>query len=136
LNPQHISLVYSLTADFENFAAQELAARSQLNYPPYGKLISFRIQGAQLTKVREAARILAQRAHQLKTMSKPYEKIEVLGPAEAALAKLRGLYRYHLLLKGESSRALNPFCRQLLGNGDWIPSGIRVSADVDPLHLL
>ena len=36
--------------DFESFAEQELEQRQPLNYPPIGKLISFRIQGTQLVQ--------------------------------------------------------------------------------------
>jgi primosomal protein N' (replication factor Y) len=95
-----------------------------------------RIQGTQLPKVSETARLLAERSRQLKTRSQNYDLIEVLGPAEAPLAKLRGNYRYHLLLKGLDHRLLNSFSHQILGDHGWVPSGVKISVDVDPLHLL
>jgi primosomal protein N' (replication factor Y) (superfamily II helicase) len=136
LNPDHVSLQYSIKADYEGFAKQELAAREQLHYPPLGKLASVRIQGVRLDRVQDTAKILSNRAQQLKTTSSHYRNVEILGPAEAPLAKLRGQYRYHLLLKDLSAKSLNPFCHQLLGDQDWVPAGTRVSVDVDPLHLL
>jgi primosomal protein N' (replication factor Y) len=136
LNPEHPCLSYSQQSNFEGFADMELEARQMLHYPPLGRLASFRIQGTQLGRVQEASRALAKRAEQLKSINKSYDVIEVLGPAEAALAKLRGQYRYHLLVKSRSNKSLNPFCTQLLGAEDWAPSGVRVSVDIDPLHLL
>ncbi len=136
LNPDHVSLQYAINADFEGFAKQEILSREQLCYPPHGKLASFRIQGTQLDRVQQASKLLAQRAQQLKGRHTAYEKVEVLGPAEAPLAKLRGQFRYHLLLKSDSIKSLNPFCHQLLGDHGWVPPGVRVSVDVDPLHLL
>ena len=136
LNPDHVSLQYALNADFEGFAKQEISSRQQLGYPPNGKLASFRIQGTQLDRVQSCARLLAQRALQLKSLNSHYDSIEVLGPAEAPLSKLRGQYRYHLLLKASSIKNLNPFCHRLLGDHSWVPPGVRVSVDVDPLHLL
>lgn len=134
-NPDHPCLGFSAN-DFEGFANFELTQRAPLAYPPIGKLISLRIQGTQLPRVSEAARLLSDRSRQLKTRSQNYETIEVLGPAEAPLAKLRGNYRYHLLLKGLDHKLLNAFCHQILGDQAWVPSGVKISVDVDPLHLL
>jgi primosomal protein N' (replication factor Y) (superfamily II helicase) len=135
-NPDHPSLVFAKEQDYRAFATFELAQREPLGYPPHGKLVSFRIQGTQLSKVQETARLLADRCHQLKQQIQIYDKIEVLGPAEAAIAKLRGQFRYHLLLKGPDHRGLNAFCHQVLGDQKWLTSGTRLSLDVDPLHLL
>lgn len=135
-NPEHPSLLFAQKHDFESFAAQELLHRNPLNYPPYGKLTSFRIQGTQLRRVQEAARLLSKRAQQLKAKTPTYEPIEVLGPAEAPISKLKGQFRYYLLLKGLDHRTLNFFCHQVCGDLKWLPPGTRVSVDVDPLHLL
>lgn len=135
-NPDHPSLTFARNHDYEGFAGQELQFREQLNYPPNGKLISYRIQGVQLMRVQETARLLAQRCKQLKTQNARYADIEILGPAEAPIAKLRGLFRYHLLLKGSDHRTLNAFCHQVLGDQKWSEAGTRISVDVDPLHLL
>lgn len=136
LNPDHVSLGFAMTADYEGFAKQELEIRKQLNYPPYGRLASFRIQGIHLSRVQDVAKILARRCESLKNLNTNYTHIEVLGPAEAPLAKLRGQYRFHLLLKSTTSRSLNSFISQVLADQSWILPSVRVSVDVDPLHLL
>lgn len=135
-NAEHESITYAKNHDFEGFAENELNIRSALNYPPAGRLISFRIQGPHLGKVEETARLLARRAQGLKAHSQNYSSVEVLGPAEAPLAKLRGQFRYHLLLKTTSISVANPFARQLLGDQSWVPSGIKILVDIDPMNLL
>jgi primosomal protein N' (replication factor Y) len=135
-NPSHPSLVFAQNHDFVSFGNAELLEREPLFYPPFGRLVSFRIQGTQLERVQEGARLLSRRSQQLKSQNGHYEKVEILGPAEAPLAKLRGQFRYHLLLKGIDAKTLNHFCRQVLGDQKWLPTAVRVSADVDPLHLL
>lgn len=135
-NTQHPALQYAIKNDFVGFAQEELAIRQDLNYPPHGRLVAFRIQGTQLGKVEQGCKILAQRCKQLRQSLGVYEKIEVLGPAEAPLSKLRGQFRFHLLLKGPDAPSLNGFVRQVLGDESWLPPSVRVSADVDPLHLL
>jgi primosomal protein N' (replication factor Y) len=135
-NPEHESLVFAQKHDFEGFAQQELNNRSALSYPPVGKLLGFRLQGIHLGKVQNAARLLAKRAEALKAQFPQYESVEVLGPAEAPLAKLRGQFRFHLLLKGPNASVINAFARQTMGNEDWVPTGIKILLDVDPINLL
>jgi len=135
-NTEHESIVFAREHDYEGFAKHELEMRAQLNYPPVGKLISFRIQGSKLGVVQEATRLLARRAQALKQQFTQYESIEILGPAEAPLAKLRGQFRFHLLLKTSHPQAANPFARQLLGDQDWLPSGVKILVDIDPMSLL
>jgi primosomal protein N' (replication factor Y) len=135
-NPEHESLVFAQRHDFEGFAQYELNNRAQLNYPPSGKLIGFRIQGNHLRVVQDAARLLAKRAQALKAQFPQYELVEILGPAEAPLAKLRGQFRFHLLLKGPQATVINAFARQTMGNEDWLPTGVKILLDVDPMNLL
>lgn len=135
-NAEHESITFARNNDFEGFAKHELEVRSQLNYPPVGRLVSFRIQGAHLHKVEEASRLLARRAQALKAQIPQYGLIEILGPAEAPLSKLRGQFRFHLLVKSTVASAANPFSRQLLGNQEWIPSGVKILIDIDPMSLL
>jgi primosomal protein N' (replication factor Y) len=135
-NPDHPSLEFSVSNNFIAFADQEMMHRAALSYPPYGRLISFRIQGSKLGQVQQACQTLASRARKLQQQFEPYSSIEILGPAEAAIAKLRGQFRYHLLLKGQTSSSMTAFCQQVQGDLDWLPSGVRISVDVDPVNLL
>ncbi len=135
-NCEHPSLTFAQTHDFESFASYELQQRNPLLYPPFGKLTSFRIQGTQNGRVQEATSLLARRCHLLKDKTAHYSSVEILGPAEAPIAKLRGQFRYHLLLKSDQHRILNSFCHQVLGDQKWLPAGVRITVDVDPIHLL
>jgi primosomal protein N' (replication factor Y) (superfamily II helicase) len=135
-NPEHPSLIFSQTADFKGFAQAELENRAALNYPPYGKLVSVRVQGPDLNKVQAAAKKVGQRGTELKKLNPIYADIQVLGPATAPLAKVRRNYRYHLLLKGPDTKMINKFCRHILGDSSWIPASTRVTVDIDPFNLL
>lgn len=135
-NTEHDSLRFALGHDFEGFAAHEIAIRKALNYPPGGRLVSFRIQAADLGRAQDTARRLSQRGRSLQTRVEAYRTIEILGPAEAALSRLRNQYRFQVLMKGPRADILNTFARQVIGDEEWIPSGARVLVDVDPIHLL
>lgn len=135
-NTEHESILFSKEHDYEGFVSAELLNRKQLNYPPFHKLCSLRIQSADLDKVKITAEQLSKRAFALKEKFLGFQELEVLGPAAAPIAKLRNQFRYHLLLKCESPKTLNQFVRKLLGNSKWIIKQVKVVVDIDPLSLL
>ena len=135
-NPEHPSIQFTRNHDYENFANLELSFRQQLNYPPSWRLASVRIQGLDLTKVKEASAAMKRRAELLLTKDENLKMIEVLGPVEAPLARLRSQYRYQVLLKGPDPQRLNRFCKALIHDLKWLPTGVKVAVDVDAMNLL
>ena len=135
-NPEHESLKFAIHHDFEGFVESELMHRKALLYPPHGRLISLRIQSPDRLTARELATTISQRALSLKSQFTQYESLEILGPAEAPIAKLKNQYRYHLLLKGQGSPVLQSFIKKLMGDEKWIPARSRIIVDIDPLHLI
>ncbi len=135
-NTEHESIVFSKNHDFTGFVESELNNRNQLNYPPFHKLTSIRIQSMDLAKVKATAEMLTMRAQQLIERFPVFTEIEVLGPAAAPIAKLRNQFRYHILLKSAQHKMLNQFIRKIVGNSKWVPSQTKVIVDIDPLNLL
>jgi primosomal protein N' (replication factor Y) len=135
-NPENESILYALKSDFEGFAEFDLANRQMLDYPPFGKIISFRIQSKKMDQAQEVAKKLAFRCYSLKEQNPKYEEMEILGPAESPIFKIRGDFRYQLLIKSKNKSLINQFVRQVLHNEKWIPSVVRVITDVDPQSLL
>lgn len=135
-NTEHESIMFSKNHDFAGFVQSELNNRNQLNYPPFHKLTSIRIQSMDLAKVKVTAEMLTMRAQKLIERFPVFAEIEVLGPAAAPIAKLRNQFRYHVLLKSAQHKMLNQFIRKIVGNSKWVPSQTKVIVDIDPLNLL
>lgn len=135
-NPEHPSIAFAQRADFLSFAEHELATRKELNYPPWGRLAAIKITAKDQHVGIQTADHLARRSELLRDKNQRYSSVQILGPSEAPLAKLRGKFRYHLLLKSTQPQVLSAFCRQLIGDGSWISSGTKVQVDIDPLNLL
>ncbi len=135
-NPEFASINFARNGNFAAFAEFELNLRKEFRYPPYGRLAALRITDVTSTKASDTADKLAHRAEVLKKQNPHYGQIEILGPAEAPLAKVRGKFRFHILLKSGPQPILSPFCRQLIGDGDWMPSSTKVQVDIDPINLL
>lgn len=135
-NPDYQALEFALSGDFTAFARSELEVRNQLSYSPFGRLAGLRISGTKLDQVKNTAERLRSRSEKLKESSEHYADVQILGPTEAPLAKLRGKFRYHLLLKSRTPNRLSAFCRQVLGDSRWITSGTKVQVDIDPMSLM
>jgi primosomal protein N' (replication factor Y) len=143
--PDHPSIVFALNSSQEQalgelpqdrFYTQELISREELSYPPYSKMICFRIQGPELSSTQQTSLQLKHRAFILKQKKVEYDSIQVLGPVAAPLAKLRGNHRYQMIIKASQGKLLNHFSQQLLGDQKWIRSKSKIIVDVDPQHLL
>lgn len=135
-NPTHPAILAAQLADFEKFAAEELSFRRELQYPPFGRLISVRIVGAKDDRVQAVAQEMLERGLAIQKRYEAYSEIQFLGPAESPLGRLRNQHRYQLLLKGSKASQLNHLVRQIIGDQKWIRSGVSVLADVDPLNML
>lgn len=136
-NPDHMSIQYTVKGDFRGFAEHELQERSDLLYPPIWRMAMFRIQGPSADLGRKAADHLMHRAQALQKQFDIYsQNLVALGPAPAPLFKLRGKFRFHVMVKCDSAQKLNGFCRQLLGDEAWVPKGTKVQVDIDPFAML
>jgi len=134
--PDHYVFQYLVSHDYKGFFKSELEFRRALNYPPFGRLVSFCIDGPKLADVESQAKKLAEILRERHGANSKYrDQIEILGPAPAPIAKLRGRYRWQLLIKGKPISALLEFAniaRELLPRSDKA----RLHIDVDPFSML
>lgn len=125
-NPNHYAVRYASVYDFDGFAEKELEARRELGYPPFGRLARLLCIGTDEDKVAKAAQVVADRAREC-------AGIQVLGPAPAPIAKVKGNWRWHVLLKAASAEAVVDAVRSV---GKERVRGSRLIVDVDPMSLL
>jgi primosomal protein N' (replication factor Y) len=110
------------------FYQVQKAERQAEAMPPFGRLAALVLSGPDLTQVAQAAQDLARAAPQ-------GPDIQVLGPAPAALARLRGLHRLRLLLKAGRGINLADTVRAWISRAPPGPQ-IRLTIDVDPQSFL
>jgi primosomal protein N' (replication factor Y) len=60
--------------------------------------------------------------------------VDVIGPAESPLPRIRGRYRWQLLLRGREIRPLHQIAERLLGKGER--NGLSIQVDVDPVSFM
>ena len=132
-DPDHPALRCAAAQDFEMFYEQEAAERRELRYPPFGYLVEIEVRGAKKERViREAGLLRAS----LAALARGAE-VELLGPAPKPIARIQGAERWHILVRSGSRSALQSFLKRALpGIRERKVSGIRITVDVDPRHVL
>lgn len=137
-NPDHYSLTLAQAQDFLAFYEQEAFFRRKAGYPPFSRLVRFRLEGNSLEKVEKYAQALEQLILKIKKKEKKYQdQIELLGPSPAPLFRLKGKYRFHLLLKSKNWARLHDFVDELLRKQEEISlPKVRLIVEVDPVNML
>jgi primosomal protein N' (replication factor Y) len=118
-----------VSGDPERFYAVELKEREAAHMPPFGRLAAVIVSAAIAERAQDHARALARAVP-------PAGIVEVLGPAEAPLAVIRGRHRYRLLAHAPQGHDLSSWLRQWLASAPKPTGGVEVHIDVDPQSFL
>lgn len=126
--PDHPLMKALTKGDREAYFAQEKIIRESAKLPPYGRLAAIILSGNDASEVERFARNLAQ-------IIPPTDDVEVLGPAQAPIAIIRGRHRWRFLVKAGREKDIQGFLRKWLG--EVKPKGsLSLQIDVDPYGFL
>jgi len=130
--PDHYAIVAASTHDYQSFVDRELKYRRWMHYPPFGVLANVLVQSQ---KLEEAVKWSAELGKWFQQAAP--EGVRVLGPCTAPIARIKGTYRFHLILKASSRKALNTALRGMLAHADTAEIPRRnLVVDVDALRLM
>ncbi|NJS42323.1 primosomal protein N', partial [Candidatus Gracilibacteria bacterium] len=130
--PEHRVIQAVKRYEYRTFVAQELAERTELNYPPSGRLILLRLSGLSAAEVEITAAELASACRELIQQVSPAE-CELLGPAPAPIMRVANRYRWQILLKLPLDESVK--LPDLVKLRDRIPRSVSLTIDVDPLNF-
>ncbi len=126
--PEHPVMQALASGARDRFIEVETEARQRAGMPPFGRLVALILSSPDPAALEQAARALARTA--------PHsDGVQVLGPAPAPLAVLRGRHRRRFLLKARREVAVQPLVR------DWVaqvklPGKLRLQIDIDPYSFM
>jgi primosomal protein N' (replication factor Y) len=127
-SPEHPVVRALIGGDIAAFMTAEAEGRRPGHWPPFGRLAALIVFGEDMAETDRVAAALGRAA--------PHGKgIEVLGPAPAPLAMLRGRHRRRLLLKTRRDIMVQPILRDWLA-AVTVPRGVRVDVDIDPVSFM
>lgn len=132
-SPEHPAISAAVRHDYRRFVSRELPIREEFGYPPAASMIRLIVRGEQEAVTTSFCEELANRFQKL--FPAGAEGLRLLGPAPAPIAKLRGKFRFHLLLVDSDPDRLRSLFRQATED---LPSidGVQWVIDVDPWSLL
>lgn len=133
MNPAHYSIRHSTTHDYDGFYHEELVYRKELRYPPVGRMVKLEFRSPDEKTAAEAATIARNRIRNLLRG----KETALLGPAPAPVSRVRGQYRFQLILlstKREEIRRLAVEGRTAVE--EKYGRKCRVIIDVDPVNLM
>ncbi len=132
--PELPALKFALTHDYESFAAQELEIRRRVALPPYRRLARIVLSHSREEHVRREARGLSERISQC-IETEAIEHADVLGPNPCAMSRVRGKYRYELILRTATAADLRKLLRALDTSGALRTKAESLVIDVDPVSM-
>jgi primosomal protein N' (replication factor Y) len=127
--PEHPVMKALVACDREAFYASEIGQRERTGYPPFGRLASLIISAGDRATAEGYARKLV-------GLAPLDERVQLLGPAEAPLAVIKGRYRFRLLLKSARGFDLSDYLRHWLAASPKPKGNLKLEVDVDPQSFL
>ena len=122
--PDNYAIQSAALQDYQAFYLREMAYRREHRNPPYSRLIRLLYAHTNQAKAEaEAVKVATLLREQQAAWG--VNDVEILGPMPAFPARLRGRYRWHIILRGAQPRALL----------DKIDVPKSWSVDIDPVAL-
>jgi len=133
-SPDHPAIRFAMKHDVSGFLDHELQDRAEVGYPPFRRLTLFRIDALDEEVARRAAGKIA--AHARTSPEGNSRVVEVLGPAVAPIARLRGRFRFRVMLRSADRKALRQAALAAMTALGELDNRVRVVVDVDPVGML
>ncbi|GAB4242360.1 MAG: primosomal protein N' [Acidobacteriota bacterium] len=134
--PDHYSLQCAKAQAYVPFFERELEFRRAFFYPPFVHLVSVLVEDKQAERARSRAEALAGFLEEARQRWSSKKRLRLLGPAQAFLERIKGYYRWQVILKGVSRDELHRVIREAVETAKANRVSLRgVRIDVDPLDL-
>jgi len=131
--PDHYAITAASRHDYAGFVERELKYRRWMHYPPFGVLANVLVQSQKLEEAAGWSSVLGKYFIQ----NQNNEGVRLLGPCTAPIARIKGTYRFHLILKAVSRKALNAALKGMMAHAGT--TGIprrNLVVDVDAQRLM
>ncbi len=135
--PEHYTVALARAQDYRPFFERETEERRSvgLGYPPFSRLVSIVVRGREEGDVMRAASRLASFLDD--GAAKMSDPPDVLGPAPAPLERIKGVFRWQVIVRGRGASARALVAGALSQRRTLrLPASVSLAVDVDPLDLL
>ena len=131
--PDHYAIQAASRHDYLSFYEQELEMRREPAYPPFARLANVIASAPEEEQARQAVEGFGEACAQ--ALAQSAAPVELIGPAPAPWAKLKGRFRWHLLLRAPEHEPLRRVIQA--ARERWRPSPkVVLAIDIDPVSLM
>ena len=127
LNPGDITLTELIKNKSEDLLKNELLIREKNKLPPFVRLIAIIVSSKDRSSSLQGAR-------EIKAKLNNISDLEVLGPVDSPLLKIKKNFRSRLLIRFNNRFLMQKKIKNIL-NGLKISSKIKLTVDVDPINF-
>lgn len=110
-NPDSPAIKFALEQEYRPFYDYEIEKRRELSYPPFKRLVLITLSSEDEQLAYESARELSSK---LLGAFRETQNVQILGPSPAPIARVKGRYRFHILVKTPSIMGFLDILRGLL----------------------
>jgi primosomal protein N' (replication factor Y) len=134
-NPEDRTLELAAQQDYVSFYSEEIVQREAVRYPPFAHLANLVFSDEIEGETSRRALAMAECVKIASDEMKMGKRVEVLGPVACALSRLRGKYRWHLVVRTINAKLLRTVVKAAI---EKVPAGDRagLSLDIDPITML
>jgi primosomal protein N' (replication factor Y) (superfamily II helicase) len=133
-SPEHYSITHSVEGDYRGFYDREISIRSDMYYPPFSKILCINLSSKNESLLIKNIQNIGIK---LKDYIKNSDKIDMLGPCPCSISKIKEMYRWQILLKGDVELQLAQEVKFIIYDMlKEVYSDIKVSMDTNPNSLL
>lgn len=104
-NPEHYAIMLAEQQDYETFYETEIAYRKMVHYPPCGHMLAMMTASRDELTALLSAELLAKKIRQAQENGK-LPGLQMIGPGDAAVLKVKDIYRKVLYFKHENYQVL------------------------------
>ena len=128
--PHHTAIQAARRLDYEGLCDEEIEFRTELLYPPAAHLICLTLKGKQEPEVKYCTEVLSSRL--TKAIG---DAARISDACPAPLAKAKSYYRYQIIARGKSVKAMVNPLKKILKELK-LPKSVSLAIDVDALNLM
>lgn len=129
-NPSNETIRFAADDDYESFYNFDMSVREMLKFPPFGHLMTVHFKSEN-----EAHCLQYAEYFKSELMAYMHDEVQISGPSPAPIERIKGKFRYMIIIRGEKLKVIREKIRFLLFKRR-IPKDVEAYADIDAQSML
>lgn len=134
-NPDFYALESAKSQNYKEFYKTEIQTREEFDYPPFSQVMRIILSSENNFRAEKSAQEIALRLNSIIDKQGISERLIVLGPTPCVIEKIKGMYRFQVIIKNKLEEKGHMFISKFL-NQITMPKDIKLTIDVDPIDIL